>query len=62
MNVNGVEVSDVRPFAEDLVGMAQLFQGVHTANGTPVRALEEEVIFFFAKFETSSPFLVMTRI
>jgi len=40
LNVNGVEVSDVRPFAEDLVGMAQLFQGVHTANGTPVLVKE----------------------
>jgi serine/threonine protein kinase len=38
--VGNVEVSDVRPFAEDLVGMAQLFQGVHTANGTAVLVKE----------------------
>merc|ERR550514_1706296 len=29
MVVGTVEIGDVRPFAEDLVGMAQLFQGVH---------------------------------
>jgi hypothetical protein len=44
--VGNVEVNDVRPFAEDLVGMAQLFQGVHTsANGTSTPVLVKEMKF-----------------
>jgi hypothetical protein len=40
MVVGNVEVGEVRPFAEDLVGMAQLFQGVHQATGAAVLVKE----------------------
>jgi hypothetical protein len=43
MVVGTVEVDDVRPFAEDLVGMAQLFQGVHWVHGTPTPVLVKEM-------------------